>query len=173
MRHHNIINFLYNNQPKSSDLLIGIIGILLGVLTYAYSGTVTEGRTLAGALAKVLPLDIWGIIFLIHGATLMISSAFNIRKLRLFATLFGTFVWTGLLAVYYRQYGFEPLTVYIVYGSFSLFSVWSFINVQEEIRLYKLYGTLYKDRTVGEDVLMELQELRKKTQDALVKSDVE
>lgn len=149
-------------QPKSADLLIGIISFLLGLVAYATRDDNTPSQTIR-ALQEIAPVEIWGLLLISYGSILVASTGMNRPGMKVIAGGLGTFTWVAIVVTLLLFYGTLSgvITGLIIYSVFALFSTWSFINAQEEHRLRKIFGANFQ-RVIEEEMLQQLILIREK-----------
>ena len=162
---------LYRQQPKSADLLMGIVSILLATSAFATRNINTDSPVII-AIEKVAPLLVWILLLLFYGVNIIVATLANRSLGILIGSGFGTFVWGAICGTLLFHLPLEPLLLLniSIYVVFFTFSAWSFINSQEVHRLTKKYGKNYH-RVVEEDMLREIIDLRTRVLQATTIND--
>lgn len=163
---------LYRQQPKSTDLMMGIISFLFAWAAYLTRNIQTESPVVA-AMERIAPLIFWIILLAIYGVVIILATAFNYVPGIVLGTGLGTFVWGAISGILLTNLPFQPrlllgVAIYIV---FFVFSSWSFMNALEVYRLTKKFGKNYH-RVVEEDMIKELIDLRNRVAQATATNDL-
>src|SRR5688500_2418515 len=157
---------LYREQPKSADLLIGIISGMLGLSALLTRSTPGPRSPTTIAIERVAPIEFWAIALMVYAVAMIVSTLTERYRLAVFATGLGTFLWVSIVTTLALFLSFpQAITGVVIYGMFALFSMWSFVSIQEVVRLHKEYGPVYK-RVLEEEMLEEIIKLRQLIQTA-------
>lgn len=127
-----VINFLVDERPYSSKILLALAAMSIGVfLQFPRSKT----SPVAEDLQQLANLEVWFLLFWIYGLTLLYGVFSYNGTAKMLASIGGVILWTGLFIFHTVLSGVGPLRgIYIV---FALFSVWHTIVIYEQLRILR------------------------------------